>query len=421
MNPPTPDVLLAHARQILRSEQRRWADELSFPPVAGNYESTLKLLSAWTPEIPLEGRPQGGYTLRLGSFPRDVDRAMHARDITERVKPGPYEVPSYFDMLAFQAAAVEGCLLRTDAVLLRDASPSCSRVLIGTTYEPRSHAYSDLAGKEHAFVLLSGGMMDFLYNVAKAVVSSWVPVESPDKDVGVFSIRPEAVELVMDNSPYPVGLLHDTLMAWLYDGYPGGTATKKYQPLEGHALSLLERLTFGAERFVLAHEYGHVLCDWLNSEDTIQAANTLLAPATHDVSDPAWRRELRADLLGASMLVESGAMYDNWITSDSLAGAVLAMRAHQIWGEAVAAALPEGVSPPKEIATHPPFERRVELLKYLYLDAAATESEVADVMAPSRTLKQIWARALPAMRSQFSRKGWPLHRIWKGYVSVEPS
>ena len=124
-------------------------------------------------------------------------RWRRTREIIDRCAPGEYEDGNYFAMLAREAASVEMYLDTTDHDL--ELGTAAKRVLFGTTGHPASHASSRPIG-DSVVILMSAGMMYFLYQAAKSVVLSWKPTSAPDGSLTAFSPRSEDTRQVLDEN-----------------------------------------------------------------------------------------------------------------------------------------------------------------------------------------------------------------------------
>ena len=73
-------------------------------------------------------------------YPASTERQRWSktREILERTQPGPHEDANYIAMLAHQAAAIELGITERSAITERNPD-LLSRIIIGTTVEPRSH------------------------------------------------------------------------------------------------------------------------------------------------------------------------------------------------------------------------------------------------------------------------------------------
>jgi hypothetical protein len=262
-----------------------------------------------------------------------------------------------------------------------------------------------------AVIAMSGGMMDFMYQTSKALVLAWKVVPPPEGGGLSFSGRREDTDEVLERDAYPIELLHDLLATWLYEGRP--RAPHSRMPPQ-HYQWPLQLLINGAERFVVAHEYGHALMDQLSRSGQDESAKNPDA----ELSD--WERELRADSFAVMVVVESSRVLDLLPPNMALQGAIVAMKAHQIFDRALSTvqhgrALPDDGSP-----THPPFERRIAQLEALYLqhhpDSERAREDLRGMLVPSQTIEQLWTRVAPRLASNAS-SGRALHPVWSRKAS----
>ena len=323
------------------------------------------------------------------------------RQIIERVSPGPFEDPVFFEMLARQAASVELALHPSD----REGAISpgvLSRIIVGTIGQPRSEAYSASIA-DAALIAVSAGMMEFKYQCAKALVLAWKALPSAG-DLLNFSGKPEDTEEVLDADPYPVTLFRDTLTSWLYQGRPRAPESVLPPPARQTPITMLIN---SAERFVLAHEYGHVLMDELHVLGQASPA----PPGANS----AWDKEFAADSFGALVVIESGALLDRLPANMALEGAELAMKTDEIFDEvldmATGAHVPDAGTSGEAPASHPPFPQRILVLEHLYRqnhpDPAVADDDLPGTRVPAQTLDQIWKRTRPQLAA-ILQSGMPL-------------
>jgi len=396
-NPPLFDI--ARARRYLRQRQAYWASLVRAPAL----EDAIAVALEHAERREASAVRDGPY-IRVGPFKYQADieeaRWSLTREIIQRVGPGPYEDPRFFEMLARQAASIELGLSQSGT---KAGIPpgTFSRVILGTTGEARSEANTALAAGV-AVISLSGGMMEFLYQGSKALVLAWKETD-PEKGAALsFSGRPEDTEEVLDRDPYPATLLRDTLTAWLYDGRPRAPHSATPPAPRSWPLMLLIN---GAERFVVGHEYGHALME--------QLAVPELAPGERPGDESPWAREFSMDAFGAMAVLYSSAYLDQLPPNMALQGAAVAMKAHEIFDslqEVISAKY--GATPP---ATHPPFEQRLEAIKQVYLrlhpDPATAQGALEGLIVPAQTLDQIWARIRQPMMAILD-SDIPLHPVW---------
>ncbi|HEV3173100.1 MAG TPA: hypothetical protein VGZ32_22325 [Actinocrinis sp.] len=398
---------LSFARQVLRDKQALWGALAGAVPVAdgrgaalARAEERVAGMKRIDPDI-IDGK------WRYDSA-RERERQSLTREIIERVNPGPYEDPRFMAMLARQAASVE--LAVRGGIGTQATAEVLERIIVGTTGEPRSEAYSEPVAAG-VVVAVSGGMMEFLYQGAKAVALAWPPTNPAAGYAQGVSVLPERIEAALATDPYPIELLRDTLTAWLYEGRPRAIHSR-LPPVEVHAPITL--LINGAERFILAHEYGHALIHHLH----------VLAPDAAVPGDcsEAWRREFAADAFAVQAVVASSRTLDRLPANMGLLGAMLAMKACEIFDEAFVISATTGDQPkaPAVSLSHPPFTQRRALLETLYVarhdrNPTAARLDLPGMRAGSDTLDLLWARAAPEVAA--AKAGRVPHPIWSAPAS----
>jgi hypothetical protein len=389
---------LAYARQDLRQRQAQWGFLARAVVVENPVAAALSRAAARE----ANSRPDGSYLLDdVFRYPDDSERARWAltRQIIERVAPGPFEDPVFLEMLARQAASIEIALCPEGGTISPEA---LSRIIVGTIGQPRSEAYSAAIG-DAAVIAVSAGMMEFIYQCAKVVVLSWKKRAPAGPGQVSFSVRPEDTAEVLGSDPYPVALLRSTLAAWLFKGRPRSAGSRLPSSAERIPVT---RLINGAERFVLAHEYGHALMHELK----VLSSATPAPPE----NESAWDKEFAADTFGALAVSESSRLLDLLPANIALMGAELVMKAHEIFDQ-VFGLVRGGEMPDESVASHPPFAQRAAVLEQLYLqlhpEPTIAREDLEGMRAPAETLDQIWARVAPELVGTL-RAGMPLDPVW---------
>ena len=345
-----------------------------------------------------------GGQLKDGVFTYDAETERHRWRLTDeiirRAAPGPREDPHYLAVLARQAASVEYVLRAAPGEAGTMNSSVCDRVVLGTIGEPRSHAFTQSVG-DGVVIAMSAGMIDWMYQAAKANVLSWVREEAQAGSAVTFGTDPVEVAAQLDRDPRPLELLGDTLATWLYDGVPRASYSTQPPPEYHPPLALLIN---GAERFVLAHEYGHVLLRHTDSSD--------------GAGEDAWSKELHADAAAFVLSVESGAVLDRLPANIALTGAIVSMHAHATLQKAITLAT-TGEVQSEASSTHPPFALRMEQLTQAYIhhhpDPAAAEEDVKGMHVPAVVGDLMFERVRPGIEASY-RAGRPLHHIWTGFT-----
>jgi hypothetical protein len=389
---------IALARRYLRQRQAYWA-RLVGAAELGDTLAQARERAAFRQASAVRDGPW----YRTGPFTYQADteaaRWSATSEIIERVSPGPYEDATFFELLARQAASLElGLSQSGDKPGLPPGT--FARVILGTTGEARSEASTALAAGV-AVISVSAGLMEFMYQCAKAVVLAWKKVQPDPGAALALSGRAEDTEEVLDSDPYPATLLRDTLTSWLYQGRPRAPHATKPVAERSWPLGLIIN---GAERFVLGHEYGHALVD--------QLAVPELTAGQAAVGDQPWAQEFAMDAFGAM-----GVMYSTYLDrlppNMALQGAVTAMKVHEIFDAVLGAIAVRHAAP--AATTHPPFEQRLDVIKQVYRlshpDPETVGGDMAGMLVPAQTLDLIWARIKePVLRVVDS--GLPLHPVW---------
>lgn len=347
--------------------------------------------------IPANGR------LRAGPFTYEASierrRFARTREIIERVSPSWAEDGGYLEMLARQAASIEIFLI-SHLQQSEAATDPLERILIGTLGQPRSTAWTRKVD-DYAVIAIAAGMMNAYYQLSKAVVISWQPVDPPPGRLVSLDSTPEAVEKVLDASPTALDVAYESLSSWFFDGVAQPSTTRAPEELYQPALIVLINY---AERFVLGHEYCHALLEYMGYPIGEFPVEVL----------PDKDEEFRADIVGGWAVAESAAQLDSVPPNVALQSALFAMKVHEIVDDALVIF----GRPPTPSTTHPPFSARANTVLQMYqavyghlaVDDISLSSKALPV--PARTLDQIWARLRPQFVSA-AQQGKSLHAIWK--------
>jgi len=387
------------ALEELRHQQERARASLGVvvPIGKGNtLDGALKKAAA-REDTPIEG----GWVYSSGfRYPEAAERLRWARtrDIIVRSSPGGDEDASYLEMLARQAASIE-MVLRGEYAGEPNAQNTaiCDQVLLGTFPSINPDAFARRHG-DFFFVLVSAGLIEFVYQAAKAVVLSWKQVPpAPGGRVGFRSDR-EDVEEVLARDPAPLMLLKKTLDEYLFRGLP---RAQGYSPPPADYQGPLAILTNFNERFILAHEYGHTLHDAL---DVVYPRDSSL------------NEESAADLLAFRLVVTSGDALDLLPPNFSTQGAFFVLTAMDIIRQSLDLVRHGEVREDRGLGGHSPNRQRLELLKAYYRRSVSDKDDdlsIKPALAPAATLLQLWERMLKD--GAIARwQGKTLHRIWDG-------
>ena len=341
------------------------------------------------------------------NYAKDVEIVRRDRTlrIIERARPGPHEDGRHLESLAREAAALE-------MTIAGFASPTpldrvLDRIVLGTTDEPRNHAGATRRGDGVA-IIISTGLLDFLGQVARSVVLALKPTPPPDAVLWSFSAKREDTAAVLARDSTPGAILHDTLVSWLCRGSAAPAAT---DTPPAYYASYIEHLERFAQRFVIAHEYGHAL-----------HLLGMHIPGLSDTATPDPKlTEHNMDALGVTHVFNS-AEVDRAKPNIALQGAVLAMKSQEILDRAllIACSGRNGILAPSH--THPPFEQRLETIYRMYdrLTQTMADPKLAPeaMKVPADTLELVWERVAPGLPAALKSRH--LHPIWARRVTSAP-
>ena len=390
----SPRSNLPEARSRMRNLQKLGAAGRAGPPSEDASAIALKHVREREQAAVVEGDYiREGYF----RFPAVTERARwnYTRTVIDRCAPGPHEDGNYFALLAREAASVEMYLTGLGNPIVNDA---VQRIIFGTTGHPSSHARSQLV-KDVTIILMSAGMIYFMYQSAKSVVLSWKPVHS--QRGSTFSSNLEDTRQILDRDPTAVNHMADLLLEWFFKGVARPSSSTQPPAIYIPPLALLSRC---AERFVLGHEYAHALIDLMHLpvDDVLDVLGRPSGPVTE-----AWTKEFRADALATIMVMESAGDFDRFSPNMSLQGAVLAMKAHDL----VEGAL-RRIGLPRNLTTHPPFQQRLDFITRVFSETTNLKDfPINSVIAPAQSLELIWERVSPKIERKLN-SGKQLSPIW---------
>jgi hypothetical protein len=153
-----------------------------------------------------------------------------------------------------------------------------------------------------------------------------------------------------------------------------------------------------AERFIVAHEYGHV---------ALRASTPPAGPAA----------ELEADAWGLRFAIGSLGSYDGFAPNMSMQGVFTALSAISLIGRALSLVTSRPSVALNGSATHPPMAVRMEALNSPYQASVAGESPLDSDLTPARfalrTLELIWQEVEPKFAGRSREE---LHAVWSDAV-----
>jgi hypothetical protein len=307
---------LSAARNFLRDEQERSAKETGAFQHVGHEPVTAQTLLALHAQRVFDPTSDA-ITVRRGPFKferkKEEARIQNAQELVRRVDPGPFEDPNYFALIAYQAASVE---MAFQQILGEErATEPLSRFLVGTVHRPEVNAFAQI---EHAngytVVVLHSALVDFIYQSAKAVVEALNPIRPADGRSAVTAVvQPEHILAELQRNHAPVDRLYQTLESYFFGGYPRASS---YEVVKDEHSPILSVLVAMAERWVIAHEYGHgfaIAFDW-----------------SEGPGNPRWAEEFFADRNATICTVLSAASLDGLPPEFALSGGTFALACLEI-------------------------------------------------------------------------------------------
>ncbi|HSY99642.1 MAG TPA: hypothetical protein VK788_09105 [Terriglobales bacterium] len=422
-DPQSSEPGLSEARRFLRKAQASAAkDAPGFPykSLENVTEQSLILLKVQRRLDPTSDVN----TVRRGvsHFHREdeEERIRHSEELVRRVQPGPFEDPGYFAFLAYEAASIEMALPKL-------GKERFSQYLLGTIHEASVNAFSkqfDSTG--YTVVLLYSGLIDFIYQCAKAVVEALHPVRTPEsgshdrRSLVQATMDLEKIRAELKANDAPVNRVYRTLESYFFKGYPRAFAN---ETLLAEHVPMLEVLVSMAERWTLAHEYGHGLASGLDFSK---------APGKSS-----WSEEFVADNSAAILTVSSAASLDDVRPEFALSGGNFSLACLDIIRRAYSIVTTGCEGQDSGSKTHPPYklraERNIAVFRQFFdyrdngdagfdLDFVLREETPAEhgfgseyegrVYAFSNVLFDIWPAVKERLGQQFTARR-PLHKIWR--------
>ncbi|MGC3946355.1 MAG: hypothetical protein QM762_17855 [Chryseolinea sp.] len=269
----------------------------------------------------------------------ELERIKVARELIIRTEPGPFEDPNYMALMAYQAASVE-MIVR---MLKKDMPPS--KFLLGTVHDPFVNAFAKRYNSSgYTLIVLHSALIEFIYQAVKVVVELLKPANtnSPNPTVELNDSS-DKIKQVMKKNPLPVERLFKTLESYFYLGYPRAFAHEIPDQKQQGMISICTAM---AERWVIAHEYGHGLfTGYIDPEK---------------VNNRQWVEEYIADSNATICTVYSAAKLDGLPPEFALSGASFSLACLEVLRRAYSI-VTEGISHRDEgTDTHPPNKARVK-------------------------------------------------------------
>lgn len=341
---------LQQARCRLRERQRQCAAAMGFPPRPA-HESTLEPALAALAELTRFRTTDDPQRVRRGVFQYDradeERRIAAAGDLIRRIDPGPFEDPGYLAILAYQAASSELALSTLFGPPAEPAAAQGERFLLGTLASPDVNAFASIQQDSgYTLVLVNAGIVDFIYQAAKAVVAAQHPVRSADpRSTTQARTDPAYIRGELARDDGPARHLHRTLAAHFHEGRTRGVTNELIPAAHHPSLSVLVGM---AERFVVAHEYGH--------------GHTFGRELAYWAPVPEWDAEISADSYAVLTTVVSARSLDALPPECALDGASFALACLRMRQQALAVLRTGAPAAEPSGGTHPPFALRTRLL-----------------------------------------------------------
>jgi hypothetical protein len=408
---------LEAARRYLRGEQAKAAASGGGGPYARRQNTTEEALYFLHKQRQFISTDDPNI-LRRGVFRFDRkaegERMRRAEELIRRVQPGPFEDPNYFAFIAYEAASIEMALPRHNGEF--------SRLLLGTVHNPFVDASSNRTEvRGYTIVQLHSGLIDFMYQSAKAVVEAMHPVLNPDKTS--FVIAPADMDEVrarLKVNDAPVNRVYRTVESYFFNGYPRAFEN---ETLVEEQLPVLEVLVWMAERWAVAHEYGH---------GTALGRDFGIAP------NPSWAEEFYADLIATILTVLSAWSLDHLPPEQSLSGANFTLACLDVLRRGYSVVTTGREVRDEGSATHPPHQfraqRTIDVFRQFFdvhytdrgkvssLDLVVRKQPPAEhafgkeqgegVYFFSNVLFEIWSAVKERLTLQYRDKR-PLHSMWR--------
>src|SRR5690606_16809218 len=131
---------------------------------------------------------------------------------------------------------------------------------------------------DYTVVEVNAALIDFIYQSAKAVIAAQRPMRSGETGGITTQSDVDRIRAALDEDDAPVQRLFASLEAYLYHG---STRAVRQETVPEEHSPPLSTLIGQAERFVVAHEYGHGVMERRDNSDSPLSS--------------AWTAELLAD------------------------------------------------------------------------------------------------------------------------------
>lgn len=343
---PAAEKTIERARQQLRDDQETGALKYELQPRHDNVSGVELSLQFLNQQHGFEETTDPNM-VRRGIFKFDRQQELHRLSLSEellrRIDPGPYEDLNYLALLTFQAASAE---MGFEILSQRPEPERWSHFVLGTVHEPQVNAFADSVEVQGATIIeLYSGLIDFIYQAAKALIEALDPQMSKDPRATTSAASDEkSIARNLDENPGPVNRLYKTLEAYFYHGYPRAFWNEDVPAVQHPSLGMLVDF---AERWAIAHEYGHGL--------TAEFHRPLPPEANKD-----WVDEYLADQNATILTVASACQLDGVTPEFPLSSANFVLACLDILRRALSIVQTGKANPPWTDKTHPPNKERTQ-------------------------------------------------------------
>jgi hypothetical protein len=331
---------------------------------------------------------------------RQVFEARFAQAMEER--PSRYEDPWLFSLLSEMATEIESVAEGLGMTLPQ-------RPVFGTLPLGQLNAMAvRVPNTEEYLIAFQYGMFGFMNLASKAFAAALPSVE--DGDGISFNLDRERVLNHLAANAEPVARMSDFLGAYIYAGDPHA-AEQYFVTASIERLSGLLRGT--AERFIIGHEYGHLISGHLAPSTPRREKEK---PVTFEAPPRAWRHEIEADFSGMVLAVHSQAQ-NGLDLALSYAGVDFAFTAMELAERALAVARHGDAAERKVADTHPPTTTRRHAARLALGALSPSEQAQESARGLGEALETVgdlmWEQIEPEFRDRY-RGGDRPSQIWGG-------
>lgn len=422
------------ALKYLRELQQIGFNTAGIKPAILNPDTTEQTLQFLLEQTRYESTDDPDRVRRGGfSYHRELEdkRIILAENLIRRADPGPYEDSNYLALLAFQAASLE--LVLSDLIGEKQAQERPLKFILGTLHNPELNAFSQITPiGDFTIVAYYSGLIDFVYQAAKAVVEAMNPAWTEDGKVRVHSTTDlDKISAGLEKNRAPIDRMWKTLEAGFFRGYPRYYVGEEIKQEYLMPLSILVRM---AERWVIAHEYGHALLKprFADMNGSSEAGFGKVSP-----ENPNWDEEFAADNSATILTIFSASKLDGLPPEFALSGGIFSLNCSNILQKSLSVLCTGEESIDEGCETHPPIKARmdnmvncfIQFFDFEYVQGGPTwnlsyvRREEPRVDQPysskyldlfyfnANVLNRIWVHIKPILENQYQAQR-PLHRMW---------